>query len=156
MDYKKLDTTIASFVKKREEMPVHFKEDLQERLDRRSYYCSFDSAKMRAMDREQLTEYLSKLWAMIMWGDKQKHAEKLIDDNGADSLKNSLAEVLYGDKPLVTRWNTFMESVKGIGPATVSELLTYVNPQEYAIMNRITVSCLGYLGAEGRRDDAGR
>ena len=149
MDYKKLDTTIASFVKKKEEIPVHFNEDLQERLDRRSYYSSFDAETIRAMDRDELSEYLSKLWAMMMWGDKQKHAEKLIDDNGTDSLKTSLAEVLYGDKPLITRWNTFMESVKGIGPATVSELLTYVDPHEYAIMNRITISCLGYLGADG-------
>lgn len=32
-----------------------------------------------------------------------------------------------------------------MGPATISELLTYVNPQEYVIFNKTTILCFGYL-----------
>ncbi|MCD8331823.1 MAG: hypothetical protein LUB63_04735 [Oscillospiraceae bacterium] len=38
-----------------------------------------------------------------------------------------------------------MKSVKGLGPATVSELLSYANPQEYVIFNKTTILCYGYL-----------
>lgn len=38
-----------------------------------------------------------------------------------------------------------MKSVKGMGPATISELLTYVNPGEYAIFNKTTIMCFSYL-----------
>ena len=32
-----------------------------------------------------------------------------------------------------------------MGPATISELLTYANPQEYVIFNKTTILCYGYL-----------
>lgn len=32
-----------------------------------------------------------------------------------------------------------------MGPATISELLSYVNPQEYVIFNKTTILCYGYL-----------
>ena len=38
-----------------------------------------------------------------------------------------------------------MKSVKGLGPASISELLTYVNPDEYVIFNKTTVLCFSYL-----------
>lgn len=38
-----------------------------------------------------------------------------------------------------------MKSIKGMGPATISELLTYSNPQEYVIFNKTTILCYGYL-----------
>lgn len=39
-----------------------------------------------------------------------------------------------------------MKSIKGIGPATISELLAYTNPKEYAIFNKTTILCYQYLG----------
>lgn len=54
--------------------------------------------------------------------------------------------MLYGTAPIEKRWNEFLKSVKGVGPATISELLTYVNPKEYVIFNKILILCLEYLG----------
>lgn len=42
-----------------------------------------------------------------------------------------------------------MINVKGLGPATMSELLTYVNPDEYVIFNKTTVLCFAYLAIPG-------
>lgn len=33
-----------------------------------------------------------------------------------------------------------------MGPATISELLSYMNPQEYIVFNKTTILCYGYLG----------
>ena len=52
---------------------------------------------------------------------------------------------MYGTNDIESRWDTFLKSVKGMGPATISELLTYANPQEYAIFNRTTILSYSYL-----------
>ncbi|MCH5344338.1 MAG: hypothetical protein J1E64_09875 [Acetatifactor sp.] len=65
---------------------------------------------------------ISKLWSMLIWGNKQYVVEKLIADNGFDNL-----------------------NVKGIGAATMSELLTYVDPEKYVIFNKTTILCFDYL-----------
>ena len=38
-----------------------------------------------------------------------------------------------------------MKSVKGMGPSTISELLTYTNPNEYILFNKTTILCYSYL-----------
>jgi len=43
------------------------------------------------------------------------------------------------------RWDAFLKNIKGLGPATISELLTYINPQEYVIFNKTTIACYTYL-----------
>lgn len=71
--------------------------------------------------------------------------DKLIADNGFDALKKQLAELLYGTVQFEKRWNTFLKSVKGMGPSTISELLTYTNPNEYILFNKTTILCYSYL-----------
>lgn len=52
---------------------------------------------------------------------------------------------MYGNAPIETRWDMFLKSVKRMGPATISEILVYIDPQEYVIFNKITILCFGYL-----------
>ena len=61
---------------------------------------------------------------MVMWGNKRFVVDKLIADNGFEALKKHLAELLYGSPSFEKRWNTFLKEVKGMGPSTISELLT--------------------------------
>ena len=105
----------------------------------------FGEAKLLEMTEEDFFEYISKLWSMLIWGNKKYIVDKLIADNGFDALKKQLAELLYGTSPIEKRWDLFLKSVKGMGPATISELLTYSNPQEYVIFNKTTILCFGYL-----------
>lgn len=71
--------------------------------------------------------------------------DKLIADNGFENVKKQLVELLYGGTAIEKRWDAFLKNVKGLGPATISELLTYINPQEYVIFNKTTISCCTYL-----------
>lgn len=82
---------------------------------------------------------------MLIWGNKKYVVDKLIADNGFVALKKQLAELLYGTNPIEKRWDVFLKSIKGMGPATISELLTYANPKEYVIFNKTTILCYGYL-----------
>ncbi len=78
-------------------------------------------------------------------GNKKYVVDKLIADNGFTLLKKQLVELLYGSNHIEKRWDVFLKSIKGMGPATISELLTYSNPQEYVIFNKTTILCYGYL-----------
>lgn len=109
--------------------------DLNERNERENFYRSYTYEKIINMDEDEFYEYISKLWAMIIWGNKHYIIDKYIADNGFDHLKKSIANLLYGSEPIEQRWDNFKDNIKGFGPAMMSELLCYVNPNEYMIWN---------------------
>lgn len=145
MNIQKLDSAITEFIKKKKSNAAYYEENWTERKERKDYYQSFTKDKLIAMTEEDFLEYISKLWSMLIWGNKKYVVDKMIDDNGFATLKKQLAELLYGTSSIEKRWDVFLKSIKGMGPATISELLTYANPQEYVIFNKTTILCYGYL-----------
>lgn len=146
MNALKLNSAISEFSKKRQINSEYYEENWEERRERKEYYQSFTKDKLLSMTEEAFLEYISKLWSMLIWGNKKYVVDKLIQDNGFANLKKHLAELLYGNDPIEKRWDVFLKTVKGMGPATISELLTYANPNECVIFNKTTILCYGYLG----------
>lgn len=145
MNYDKLNKSLSEFARKKKSNAAYYEENWTERKERKEYYQSFTKDKLLAMTEEEFLEYISKLWSMLIWGNKKYVVDKLIADNGFDTLKKQLAELLYGTNSIEKRWDLFLKSIKGMGPATISELLTYANPKEYVIFNKTTILCYGYL-----------
>jgi len=148
MDIIKLNEALDLFIQKKKQNPDHFNSDAKERSDRIAYYQAFTADKIRDMTPENMYEYFGKLWSMLIWGNKEYVVDKIIEDNGLETLKESLIELLYGSKPVEVRWTKILSTIKGLGPATISELLAYSNPNENAIFNKRTVDCFTYLGIE--------
>lgn len=149
MDKQKLAAVISAYTKKKAANAAYYSDNWKERSERKLYYQSFTEAKLLAMTEDELLAYISKLWSMLIWGNKKYVVDKLIADNGFENVKKQLAALLYGDAAVEKRWDSFLKNVKGLGPATISELLTYVNPQEYVIFNKTTIICFTYLGVPG-------
>lgn len=145
MNKDKLKSAISSFVKNKKANAAYYDDNWKERMERRAFYQLFTKDKILGMSEEDFLEYMSKLWSMLIWGNKKYVVDKMIADNGFDNLKKQLVELLYGNASTEKRWNSFLKSVKGLGPASISELLTYVNPQEYIIFNKTTILCFSYL-----------
>ena len=145
MNVQKLNAAISSFLKNQKSNAAYYEDHWAERRERKLYYQSFTKDKLLSMTEDEFLEYVSKLWSMLIWGNKKYVVDKLIADNGFTALKKQLADLLYGINPIEKRWDLFLKSVKGMGPATISELLTYANPQEYVIFNKTTILCFGYL-----------
>ena len=120
--------------------------DLNERTERELFYKNYTYDKIISMDENEFYEYISKLWAMIIWGNKHYIIDKYISDNGFENLKKSIANLLYGKEPIEKRWDYFKEKIKGFGPAMTSELLCYTNPNEYMIWN--TTATTAYKNLE--------
>lgn len=89
MNIQTLRLTIEEFLKKRKTNSAYYEENWAERNERKAYYQSFDKDKLLEMTEEDFAEYISKLWSMLMWGNKQYVVDKLIVDNGLRVLKNN-------------------------------------------------------------------
>jgi len=136
MDKALLRKHIRSFLDRSRKDPQQAAADRKEREQRLIYYQSWTKDRLLHMQEEDLLEFVSRLWAMLIWGNKQYVVDKMIADNGFEKLKQGLADLLWGADPLEKRWNRGMKGLKGMGPAMLSELLCYVHPHECIIWNR--------------------
>lgn len=119
--------------------------DIEERNKRKEFYQSFDKEKILTMSEADFYEYISKLWAMLIWGNKKYKIDQLIEDNGFVKLKKELSELLYGSLSLEERWDKFKKEVRGFGPAMMSELLCYVYPNDCMLWNRTAITAYQIL-----------
>lgn len=100
------------------------------------------------MLEDDFSEYIGKLWSMLVWGNKKYIADKIIELNGFEKIKENLVNLLYGKDDIIKRWDSFYKNIKQIGASTMSELLSYINPDEYVICNKVTCECFRYLGVD--------
>ncbi len=139
---------ISHFIADLKKNPERFNEDFKERLELADYYRSFTRNKIVDMTEEDIYQYISKLWAMQIWGNKHYVVDKIINENGFDNFKNHLAELVRGEKDIAVRWDTFRKEIKGMGPAMISEILCKTHPDSYMLWNRRAYVALNYLGVE--------
>ncbi len=76
--------------------PLEHEKNMRERRERVAFYQSWTAERLRRMTEEELFEYVAKLWAMLIWGNKQYVVDKLIADNGLTELRNELGELAWG------------------------------------------------------------
>ena len=123
--------------------------DVNERQEREKFYSQYSKDKIINMDLDEFYEYIGKLWAMIIWGNKQYIIDKYIDDNGFENLKKQIAYLLYSDEKIENRWDNFKNNIKGFGPAMMSELLCYIYPNDFMIWNSTAVNAYKNLDIKG-------
>lgn len=145
MNANLLKKHINDFLKKYKNHPKKFVDDLQERKELISYYQSFTKEKILNMDKDQIYEYISKLWAMLIWGNKHYVIDKIIDENGINNFRKHLADLIWGNNDIEKRWDIFRTDIKGMGPAMISEILCKTHPNEYMLWNRRAFVGLNYL-----------
>ncbi len=148
MNKQLLAKHIVSYEKALHESSEKRLQELEERKQRKEYYQSWSKDRLSKMSEEEFHEYLSKLWAMLIWGNKRYIVDKLIKDNGFDALKLGLASLVWGNGPIEKRWDAFRKSIKGVGPAMMSEILCHVHPEDFIIWNRRAYVGLNYLGIQ--------
>jgi hypothetical protein len=149
MDKDLLKKHIDAFVADSRRNPKKFEGDLRERTELTAYYRCFSEERIRRMTPEDIYEYLSRLWAMLIWGNKHYVVDKIIEDNGLERFRQSLATLLWGKVAIASRWDAFRSEVKGMGPAMISEILCKTHPNEFMLWNRRAYVGLNYLGVEG-------
>lgn len=136
---------IKQYLKWREEQK---EKELAEREERVSWYKAKMGSheKIKNFTEKDLHELIEKLWALQFWRNKSYKVNKLIKDNGLDKLKAAFINLLYSEQPVAKKWDDFRKSIKGLGPSSLSEILTLVFPDRYGIMNMKPLTVLPYIG----------
>jgi hypothetical protein len=119
--------------------------DLQERSRRKAYFQSWTAERIASMTADDIHEYVSRLWAMRIWGNKRYVVDKMIVENGLDDLKSELSILLWGSEQVSARWDRFRTKVRHLGPAMMSELLCHVHPDNCMLWNRRAYVAYRYL-----------
>jgi len=148
MDKELLRKHIQKYRQKFKKDPEKYKKDFLERKERIDYYQSWTKEKISQMKEDDLFEYISKLWSMLIWGNKRYVVDKIIQDNGLDKFKKELSELLWSSEDVEKRWDRFRKEIKGFGYATISEILSHVHPKECMVWNRRALVAYNYLGIE--------
>jgi hypothetical protein len=141
-----LSKHIKDYLAKQKANPTTFNADLKERKDRSAYYQSWTVERLRLMTEDDLAAYVSQIWAMRIWGNKQYVVDKLIQDHGLPKVREELAALVWSDQPIEKRWDAFRNSIKGFGPAMMSEILCHTHPDRFMLWNRRAYVALDYLG----------
>jgi len=148
MNIELLKQHINSYIKNMKSNPNEFQADFEERKQMIDYYQSWSANKIRKMSEEDVYEYISQLWAMLIWGNKQYVVDKILNDNGLRNYRTMLADLVWGKDDIANRWVKFRKNIKGMGPAMISEILCKSHPKEYMLWNRRAYVGLNYLGVE--------
>lgn len=119
----------------------------KERTERLAWYSqNLAPEKLARISRNDFSTLIKKLWAVNIWHNKDYKVEKLIEDNGLDKIRVALHDLLYGTAPVESRWDTFRTTIKGLGPSSLSEILTFFDPQQYALVNLKPYEVLPRIG----------
>jgi len=150
MNEEKLDRFISFYENSLAVTAENQNGGFEERKERIRFYQSFSKEKMEKMTKEELTQFIGKLWAALMYGNKGYIVEKMIQANhGIESLTKMLSDFIYGKDPIEKRWNYFLEKANYFGPSYMSELLNYYYPDEYVIANSQVIKAFEILDVEG-------
>lgn len=148
MNQQKLNKAIQQYKREIRNKAVHTDAGIGEREERKVYYQSWTKERIKDMTEDEFVEYIGKLWSMIVWGNKKYIANKIIETNGFDNIKNMLIDLLYGDEAIEERWDKFYKAKTRLGASSMSELLSYINSNEYVICNKVTCDCFRWLEVE--------
>jgi hypothetical protein len=148
MNIEILKKHAISFIKKVQSKKYDEISSVKERQQNIIFYQSFTKDKILSMNQEDIYQYISKLWAMLIWGNKHYVVDKLINDNVFDHLKKEIVNLVWGEDSIENRWDRFRKQIKGMGPAMMSEILCNTHPNEYMLWNRRAYVGLNYLEVE--------
>ncbi len=143
-----LDESVKRYLEWAKANPQEYEQALAERTERKAYFRSWTKERLLAMDEDGYLEFMSRLWALRMWGNKPHIVNYIIERNGMETLRTELAELVWGDGPLAQRWDRFRKGVKDMGPAHASEILCHVHPDECLLWNKRVYEGFVALGVE--------
>lgn len=122
--------------------------DIQERKQRLALFGSLTKDGVLQMDEADILAIITQLWATQLWKNHQYILDKIISSNGLEKLRKELAELLCGTSAISVRYDHFLEHVKYLGPASVTEMLASKEPDQCAIWNDKARQALKALGFE--------
>jgi len=143
-----LDKHIQTFIAEVERNPAQVQKEIDERIQQILFFQKYNKEKLLSLNGEDIYEYLSRLWAMLLWGNKHYVVDNLIANNGLNNFKQKLTYLIWGERTIKDRWDDFRKNIKGMGPAMMSEILCKTHPDDFMLWNRRAYVGLRYLDVD--------
>ena len=103
-----------------------YQRDIEERKRREESLSKIlQKERIQNLTEFELGEIISKLWATRVWTNNEYILQKIISENGMEVIRRELTNLLYGERNFEERFDHFMKNFKGLGPASVTELLCF-------------------------------
>lgn len=125
-----------------------FKKDQEDRLRRVRYFQDELPGRLETLSETDVTALVGELWASRIWGNKQYLVQKVIEDNGLDSLREELGHLLDRSMLPQARYERAVSRIRRLGPASVTEMLCYSDPEHCGIWNERAREAIKRLGLE--------
>src|SRR5271157_1395632 len=125
-----------------------FRADLETRRSQVQYFQHEFARKLPDLTESDLLDMYSRLWASRMFTNKLYRVQQIIAANGFDKVKNSLTGLWDTSQPVGQRYDVFSKNISHLGPAAVTEVLTYVQPSHCGIWNKQARAALEALGLD--------
>lgn len=118
----------------------------KEREERVAFFKSLLNKKhIDKLTEDEFGRIIESLWASQIWGNKEYLINKLLKDNGLPKIREELKKLLYGMQPLSERFDSFRRNIKGLGPSSITEILTHVFPDKCSMWNVKPKTVLPFL-----------
>ena len=125
---------------------AEFKRDEEERdLKVRFFQGEFPN-RISSLSEADVTELVKHLWAAQMWGNKQYLAQQIVSKNGLDTLKLHLRNLWDTSQSVERRYDEFLKNIAHLGPAAVTEMMCYIQPELCGLWNDKARRALRILG----------
>jgi hypothetical protein len=122
------------------------KEKIQQHIDHENYFKSkLASENLLKITKTEMIDIYKQLWASGFWSNKDWKINKILYENGLDTIKKELNLLLYGQEPFEVRYNSFRKQIKGFGISAISEILTMLFPEKFCLWNEVTKNVLTFM-----------
>ncbi len=126
---------------------IDYQQAVSEQQARKDLYARLlIPAQIDQMTELEFGQVISSLWSSRMWSNKSYFVDQLIESNGLDRLRDGLKYLLWGEDMLATRYDAFRKAIKGLGSASITEILAFVHPTACGLWNERARKALDLLG----------
>jgi hypothetical protein len=94
-----------------------------------------------------IRELVRNLWSFRGWTNKDYIVDQILE-NGIGDVRTQFHRALYETDDVAEQFDILNENVNMLGPASITEILTFMYPDECAVYNRRAREALQHLGYE--------
>ena len=123
-----------------------FQRYLQDRKNRTLFFQKELPSRLENFSEADVEQIVGSLWAHQMWGNKAYVAQKIVQENTLERLRDHIQMLYQMAEDPEEAYARFLKSVKRWGPASITEMLAYIYPQRCGIWNKQARLALQILG----------
>ena len=123
-------------------------QDQEQRKDQAHFFQQELPSRLSELAESDVLEIVHRLWSTQIWGNKQYLVQELIKNNGLDGISKGFKNILQRNNIPSQRYEDGLGKIHGLGPAAVTEILCYSDPDNCGIWNRRAREAISILGLD--------